>query len=519
MKTLRWALIVIVVLTGLSFSCAQQNSMSLEEKTVRTAYAKLAYAAQVREIVRMLHDYSEPEKIDRAEFNKRLHDAEITFQLNNMKVGDISEILSKKTSDLTTQPSGDVLGTVAGDANYSFEGKEVRSGIVDLSWIKGQELYIEDWDTPFGEGLRLNREAGTNLSTYARYASYTATVTFQGKSRTYKAMFLFGTKPNGTEEILPLDLIVNVNGGGLSYFLKEPAYPGGLLHPHRNRGVIAEWLQSNQITAPGGKHEVECDLVKLKCGVASGDLLRLKPISVRQKSRPTISHNPTPGPPRVDTVFRPPLLPFVPFLQNDGTGGDACSGFNLHSGPTPYATPTDQTFHITGGHWLSGVTEDICTYTGSVGSCSSTCNVIVGALPWNETGFVSSSCHTGTVTQKLGDGNSNGDSVSCTGAAGGAVAACLFCGCNAEISLTIGGTASLSRAPMVSIPLKKIPHRSVAPGKCRTLGAAGLFHLQRTPALTARTRPWLAQRMVWASHQSAALRARLSLTRKGKASI
>lgn len=272
----------------ISTSAASNTAMSREEQIVRMAYAKLAFAAQVTEVHKMIDEHPfKPEEIDRNEFTRRLHDAEVTFSISNMKVGNIEEILNTKYSELATKPSGDVLSSTHGIYIYTREGKEVRSETIHLEWIKGQQNFIEDWDTPLGEGLRINREQKTNLSTYTRYARYSITTTFKQKSRSYLAMFLFGTKPDGTEDILVLDLILNVNGSGLNNFRKESAYPEVLLHEHHNVGAIAEWLQSNQVESPGGKHEVECDLVKLKCGVASGDLrqekLRHKPISALQR--------------------------------------------------------------------------------------------------------------------------------------------------------------------------------------------------------------------------------------------
>src|SRR5205085_6526677 len=131
--------------------------------------------------------------------------AEITFQLSNVKAGNIEEIYDTPYSRLATKPSGDILATSSGISNYTVEGKEVSSTFVNIRWIKGQQEFTEDWDAPFKEVLRLGREEKTNLSTYNRYVRYSATVTFQQKSRSYLAMFLFGTKPDGREEILPLD--------------------------------------------------------------------------------------------------------------------------------------------------------------------------------------------------------------------------------------------------------------------------------------------------------------------------
>ena len=168
-----------------------------------------------------------------------------------------------------TKRSGEVLATTPGYSTYSYNGgQQVQSAIVDVEWITRELSLQEIGNVPLGEGLRLNRETNPKFSTYTRYAAFSVMVAFQGRSRSYKAMFLFGTRPDGTEDISSFDLIVD----GVGYFARNSAYPGSLLHDQRNRGMIAEWLLSNQVTSPGGEHEVACDLVKLKCGVASGDL-------------------------------------------------------------------------------------------------------------------------------------------------------------------------------------------------------------------------------------------------------
>ena len=82
-------MVALLLIAGAS---AQQSPMSREEKTVRAAYAKFAYAAQVREIERIISEHPDPLTIDRAEFAKRLRDAEVTFQLSDVRVGDIAEI-------------------------------------------------------------------------------------------------------------------------------------------------------------------------------------------------------------------------------------------------------------------------------------------------------------------------------------------------------------------------------------------------------------------------------------------
>jgi uncharacterized protein (TIGR03435 family) len=249
------------------------GTMSREETIVRTTYAKLVYAAQVGEIERILTEHRDPTTIDRAEFARRLRSVEVTFQLADMKVGNVEEFSNKKMSEVTTDPSGDVLSASAGSFSYGYDGVEGRSAVAALHWIQGRQSLIDDWDTPFGEVLRMAHNAGNLASLYARCASYSATVSFQGKSRSYRAAFLFGNGPDGKEDIMMLDHIVN----GTSYFVSNSAYPGSLLLEERNVGVIAEWLRANQVSAPGGRHEVACDLDKLKCGVASGDLDRNKP--------------------------------------------------------------------------------------------------------------------------------------------------------------------------------------------------------------------------------------------------
>lgn len=272
------ALLGLCCLVTLLPVASANAQMSYEETVVRTTYAKLTYAVTIGTIHRALTDEMrhppgtslKPHPLTRIALDDRLAQDGVLFQLANFSVGKISD-LKRNYSGLVTKPDGsEVLAISTGSLNWAEDGKEtleVSAG--GAGWNPSQNLISEDWDHPAAELLPLSEHGNW----YSRYAAFTVTVQFQGKSRIYNAMFLFGVDDKGLEVVSAID---TVSTGGLSYFVNRPVYPATLLKTSlRAKSVVADWLKSHQVfdaTCKPGKEDVCCDLTTLECGVAAQDV-------------------------------------------------------------------------------------------------------------------------------------------------------------------------------------------------------------------------------------------------------
>ena len=282
---MRLRLILLLLLAPLAKG---QQQMSHEEVVVRTTYARLRYAAQVNEIHNLLQERGTAKQIDNVKFEMRLASA-LHFELTDFKVGAVSDILAVKYQDLVTKPSsatGDSLSIGAGRIGGSSKDAdgnvtESSSAIAQVRWIPSRDIG-ENWDLSFGTIYPLTKEAGK----HQRFADFQVKATFQGRIRIYRALFLFG--PDGeSQTILPVDTIININGGALSRFVKEDAYPGTLIEGGLGKDpAIREWLKSQQ-TAQGTSGALHCDTASGRCQINEQDFRKLKPLRFNTPRRNT----------------------------------------------------------------------------------------------------------------------------------------------------------------------------------------------------------------------------------------
>ena len=247
--------------------------MSHEETVVRTTYAKVVYAVQlgtIHDLWREL-DAASQKKLSRAAIEARLAQDELRFEIRDVTSGDINEIAQVKYGDLVTKPAGrEVPQVTPVQYRYTKDTKETLESNARASWTRGQDQQGEDWNIPTSRVLAQME----NGNWYSRYAAFTVKVDFRGRSRTARAIFLFGKNDKGEAELLPIDMLTG--NSALSAFAKDSVYPATLLETYlRENPGIADWLRSHMIDnslCQAGKREVCCDPISLSCGVAVGDL-------------------------------------------------------------------------------------------------------------------------------------------------------------------------------------------------------------------------------------------------------
>lgn len=250
---------VAFLLLGVAFASNPQD-----EQTVRNAYAKLAYAVQSKTV------YVEAQKhpnITSAELGQKLQANELRFEISEMSSGSLSDIASRPYSDFVTRPEQNVLEITNDQETFTENGQLLTSYFAVPRWAPGQRS-LEDWDTPVGTALAAHPD---NKGKFSRYVAATITVRFQGHSRTYRALWLFGA------DTLAVDL---VTGNIVRDFTTESAYPSVLADTNlRSHRAVEEWLTSTQrfdATCKPGKQDVCCDAA-MRCGISAEDLRSTKP--------------------------------------------------------------------------------------------------------------------------------------------------------------------------------------------------------------------------------------------------
>ncbi|HXA86142.1 MAG TPA: hypothetical protein VNZ47_13760 [Candidatus Dormibacteraeota bacterium] len=406
-------------------SLCKGQQMTHEEEVVRTTYARLAFAGQINEIHNQLKEKRKSGKhIDRTNFQLRMQANTLQFELTDFKVGPLSDISQTKYSDLVTKPSrtgGDSLYIAAGNFNYSKDGMPSTSAIAMAEWGPSRDLN-EDWDIPFAAGYAQGEWAGQ----HQRYASFNVKVTFQGRSREYRAMFLFGAKGL----VSALDTVIDINGNALSRFIDSDAYPETLIEGGLGNEdpVVREWIDAKQVLR-GRQGTANCDPVAMTCGIHNGDIRKLEPAPKRigyeriMRSAPRL----------IEASFHPRLNLNAAAIMQDNN----CSTFNNVTALSP-GVVFDNTNHLSGGHTMTTARTTDCTYSNgnnTNGNCNTQCDVTM-VPQWAEVGNTfGSSCHQTGLNVQAGFATATGSGASCTGVSGGGVKVCTLCQCNVSVSI------------------------------------------------------------------------------------
>jgi hypothetical protein len=254
--------------------------MTHEETMVRTAYAKFAYLSEQRVIGDLAIGSSNP-KVPVSKdgigltAEQRLAAAQVSFTLSSFVVGDVRDILDRKAVDLISPAVGEMLTTNGEDGfSYSEAGLDAPWLCLEVQWSPARPLAPEIADIKLDDLYQLEWRQNRPDTVWQRYASYSVTVTYRGKSRgPYKALFLFGhDATKGNEVIEPEDATTN----GLVLALRDHLFPDAfVLTRLRNNPVVANWVSAKQMSAescPVGQHDVCCDLAQLKCGPGRVDV-------------------------------------------------------------------------------------------------------------------------------------------------------------------------------------------------------------------------------------------------------
>jgi hypothetical protein len=244
MYSKRYYLVValLIVLSSIDSASAQQSSVaralsnssstnvqknksatSPEEKMVRAAYEKLTLLSKA---ALLLEGRIKDESAAEPQFLK--------FELGNFRVGAIQEILNSRHSEIITGASGDTIDLIHSVTQLNKEEEHVA---YEARWTTGQ--YASIYDPQWTIGDLLGYEAG-KFYDVGEYALYDVTVSFKGKTRTYRALALFHNPYGSVENLKPSfwDAVVG-SGGSLTQAWNEKRLPVGQKAPSTKSGSSA----------------------------------------------------------------------------------------------------------------------------------------------------------------------------------------------------------------------------------------------------------------------------------------
>lgn len=254
--------------------------MTPEETLVRTAYAKFSYASEQEVIADMANEAfgvkpGSPEAHTSATYDQRLAAAQVTFKLGDFVVGNLSDIVNRKAIDLVSPPVGEMLTAATPVHSFSAEGGSTTLYSVQPHWETASATAPEVLNATLGELHEMEWRGQAPTTTWQRYASYSITVTFQGKNRgPYKALFIFGHDAKGNAMVMPED--GTTDSTALATVLAVRLFPETLVRTAiRANPMVSNWLSASQKSGPAcsrGQGDVCCDLIQLQCGPGGEDI-------------------------------------------------------------------------------------------------------------------------------------------------------------------------------------------------------------------------------------------------------
>lgn len=397
---MRYLTIICVMLTSISSAVAQ---MTHEETVVRTAYARLSYAARTGVLLRYAEDARVGRNETAADLKSELNN-QLSFQFHSFNVGNLADISETRWDALVSKPQLDLI-TVA----FGYEKVPMKVGanepstemsFVTASWQRWEE-YDADWGFSVKQAIaELPKDTGKPQVSYSRYAAYSVTAALAGRQRTYQAVFLFGRNPDGSEAVYFIDHILGM--GVLDTATQRSFYPQPLLETYmRELPGINEWISSASVRSDATATDVICNGTTGVCGIPEKILQRSLHVPIDEQTRKFYQLFPSTG------AMVPTSAP-QSGSNEVATPGNAtsCSGYTSPFPSTQVSAGTGD--HSSGSHSISQAFNGTCTYTsGGSPYCNSQCQIngVAGESTQSETGkTVSQNCHVVALNYSSGNG-------------------------------------------------------------------------------------------------------------------
>jgi len=273
------------VLVALLFSpLALANDMSREEVAVRTAYARLSYAAELRVVAQDATNAPGSAHGSKVELKAQIANLTPRFEIDNMVIGSLSAIADQPWERFANRPDGDLVDVGASRLSWGFTGTDgivTKKSMFYVMTGWRNQAFGESWDgisvaQAVGDQQKLRQES------YDRYAHYRVHVTLDGRGRTYNAIFLFGKDAKGNEVVHIVDHIMGI--GSLDLVLGRSLYPEVLLETYyREAPEIADWVSASTVMNQTPTRDVFC--IPSGCGLPMNHVRKSLAIPIDPRSR------------------------------------------------------------------------------------------------------------------------------------------------------------------------------------------------------------------------------------------
>lgn len=247
--------------------------MAQEEQIVRNYYAKLTLLSQIGVLTGVISRLSPAKGPE----TSKILESRIHFALSEFQVGDFSEIASSPwTRVLNPDAPRSVISVSGSGLNLGINEKKYFLAYYAVNWDKKISHADEQHErdrltqamrslnvTTAGDAIKLDHPGN-----WSRYASYTVKATLDGRTITYRSVFLFA---DHGEKIAILDPAMR-----LPIELNAPLYPTALVETaYRELPLFKKWIVDNQLSGckKFKEPEVCCDPVAGRCGLASEDVM------------------------------------------------------------------------------------------------------------------------------------------------------------------------------------------------------------------------------------------------------
>lgn len=256
-----------------------QIAVGHEEDWLRTTYYSFSSLVSMYPAE---HAAMKMEQVDNAEMARRMDSSRLDITLSNIKAGPIQEVLQQKwvdVYDMVAAPK-EILELTVGRDEFQDDGQaQVSWPVATAKWVPGDDPLPSDlaevaakWtvERVLGEEAKRLKDGVV----YSRYATFTVTLRYQGKTENYKAFYFFGRDSGGQEKALPEDGALRANvmltGGSLDLM------PIGLMHTRlREYEPLKQWLTGHTLADEhcAGRSGRFC-CVGDRCGIPDSDLKR-----------------------------------------------------------------------------------------------------------------------------------------------------------------------------------------------------------------------------------------------------
>lgn len=277
--------VVILILPSCVFA-----QMTHEETVVRSAYAKLGFAIEqvaVSQLAMEAVGVPTPKELASVSKESRLANSQINFDLADFEVGNAQDILTRQVVDFINPPQQEQLNIQLGRHSY-HDGQEFQWFSPIARWRPATPVPPEVASMNLRDFFQLQWKQQQPTSVWQTYASYSVTVTYQGKTvGPYRALFMFGHDANGGEIVEPED--GTTDAIGIAAAMREHLFADALVKTRlRDVPVASNWINAKQQDAQNCSEDqgVCCDLSHVRCGPSQSAVEKGRAIPLPKKGDP-----------------------------------------------------------------------------------------------------------------------------------------------------------------------------------------------------------------------------------------